>query len=234
VKRLIDLALAAVLFLLCLPLMLLLAALVRLTSRGPALYVQTRVGRGGRPFPIFKFRTMRHNCEKDSGARWARPGDSRVTWMGHFLRLSHLDELPQLANVLLGHMSLVGPRPERPEFVPQLTAAVPGYADRLAVRPGVTGLAQLYLPADTDVESVRRKVVYDRWYVEHRTLWLDLRLIACTALKVILLPMRACCRAFCLPDPGRQPTPAASPRHGEVRAASLPLEEAQLQLEAAQ
>jgi lipopolysaccharide/colanic/teichoic acid biosynthesis glycosyltransferase len=235
VKRIVDLALAVVLFLLCLPVMLLLAVLVRLSSRGPALYVQTRVGRGGQPFPIFKFRTMHHNCEKDTGAQWARPGDSRVTWMGRFLRVSHLDELPQLVNVLLGHMSLVGPRPERPEFVPQLSAAVPGYADRLAVRPGVTGLAQLRLHADTDLDSVRRKIVCDRWYVENRTLWLDLRLISCTALKVILLPMTACCRLFGIPDPGRRQAPgASSPHPEEVLAPHVSFEEARMQMETAQ
>jgi hypothetical protein len=162
---------------------------------------------------------MYHDCEKHSGARWARPGDSRVTWLGGFLRASHLDELPQLINVLLGHMSLVGPRPERPEFVPQLVAALPDYADRLLVRPGVTGPAQVYLPADTDLNSVRRKLVYDRWYVENHTLWLDVRLIACTSLKVFLLPMRLCCPLFRIPDPGRarveaapQPQPQPQPQ----------------------
>jgi lipopolysaccharide/colanic/teichoic acid biosynthesis glycosyltransferase len=157
---------------------------------------------------------MRTDAEKD-GAQWARPGDSRVTRVGRFLRVSHLDELPQLVNVLLGHMSLVGPRPERPEFVPPLAAAIPGYADRLLVRPGVTGLAQLYLPADTDLDSVRRKLVYDRWYIDNRSLWLDVRVIGCTALKVLLLPMATCCRLFRLPDPGRQRSaaePVTAPR----------------------
>lgn len=208
-KRALDLALASVLFVLTLPLMLVVAVLVRLTSPGPALYVQTRVGKGGKPFPIYKFRSMRHDCEKVGGPQWARPGDTRVTWLGRFLRASHLDELPQLLNVILGHMSLVGPRPERPEFVPGLAEVIPGYTARLLVRPGVTGLAQLRLPADTDLDSVRRKIVYDRWYVKNRSLWLDLRLISCTALKVFLLPMGHCCRLFRIPDPGREKPVAA-------------------------
>jgi len=213
VTRLLDLVLASVLFVLTFPLMLLVAMLVRLTSRGPALYVQTRVGHGGKPFSIYKFRTMRQNVELVSGAQWSRPGDSRVTWLGRFLRVSHFDELPQLVNVLLGHMSLVGPRPERPEFVPQLAAAIPGYADRLLVRPGVTGLAQVQLPADTDLDSVRRKLLYDRWHIENRTLWLDVRLIVCTGLKVFCLPMSFCRRILWIPDPGRvAPVPAASNR----------------------
>jgi lipopolysaccharide/colanic/teichoic acid biosynthesis glycosyltransferase len=221
-----DLLSAAVLFVLTFPVMFLVAALVRLTSRGPAFYSQTRVGLDGKPFRIYKFRTMRHNCEKDTGAQWSRPGDSRITWLGRILRVTHLDELPQLFNVLLGHMSLVGPRPERPEFVPQLAAAIPGYADRLRVRPGVTGLAQVYLPADTDLASVQRKLAYDRWYIENRTLWLDIRLIACTALKVFCLPMGVCCRLFRIPNPGKQrpllPPPAAPavadrPSSAEIR-----------------
>src|SRR5439155_12868491 len=115
--------------------------LVKLTSRGPALYTQTRLGRNGRPFTIYKLRTMQHRCESLTGARWSTPGDPRITPVGRFLRKTHLDELPQLWNVLRGDMALVGPRPERPEFVPQLEQAVPHYRDRLLVRPGVSGLA---------------------------------------------------------------------------------------------
>lgn len=199
-QRAVDLVIAAVLFVLTLPLMLLVGLLVRLTSRGPALYSQLRVGLGGRPFWIYKFRSMTHDCEKKSGAQWSKPGDARVTLVGKFLRASHLDELPQLVNVLLGQMSLVGPRPERPEFVPALAGAIPNYRDRLLVRPGVTGLAQVHLPPDTDLDSVRKKLQYDRWYVANRGLLLDLRLIACTALKVVFFPMSLGCRIFWLPD----------------------------------
>jgi lipopolysaccharide/colanic/teichoic acid biosynthesis glycosyltransferase len=198
-KRLLDCLLAAILLVFTLPIMLIVALLVRLTSWGPAIYSQTRSGRNGKPFRIYKFRTMWHNCEKRSGACWSMPGDPRITPVGRILRITHLDELPQLFNVLLGQMSLVGPRPERPEFLPQLAQSIPGYMDRLLVRPGVTGLAQVQLPADTDLDSVRRKLTYDLWYIRNRTLWLDLRLIACTAMKVLLVPEHLSCRWFGIP-----------------------------------
>ena len=139
---------------------------MKLTSPGPAFYTQTRVGQGGRPFTIYKLRTMIHNCESLTGPRWCMPGDPRVTPAGWLLRVTHLDELPQLLNVLRGEMSLVGPRPERPEFLPQLERALPAYRQRLVVRPGVTGLAQVKLPADTDLDSVRRKLAHDLYYIE--------------------------------------------------------------------
>ncbi|QEL15547.1 sugar transferase [Limnoglobus roseus] len=166
------------------PVIALTALLVRLTSRGPAFYVQTRVGRGGRLFRIYKLRTMGHNCEAHSGACWSKPGDTRITRLGRFLRATHLDELPQLWNVLRGDMSLVGPRPERPELIPYLAANVEGYVHRLAVRPGVTGLAQLWLPADTGLDSVRQKLAQDLHYVRTAGPWNDGVLILCTALKV--------------------------------------------------
>jgi lipopolysaccharide/colanic/teichoic acid biosynthesis glycosyltransferase len=198
-KRGFDLALGLVLLVLTLPLMLLAMALVKLTSRGPALYWQTRMGLGGRPFTIYKIRTMLHRCESLTGVRWSVPGDRRVTAVGRFLRLTHLDELPQLWNVLRGDMSLVGPRPERPEFVPQLEQAIPHYRARLLVRPGVTGLAQLQLPPDTDLESVRRKLAYDLFYVQHAGLLLDLRLLAGTAFKMVGLPFGVLRRLLRLP-----------------------------------
>jgi lipopolysaccharide/colanic/teichoic acid biosynthesis glycosyltransferase len=184
-KRGLDFILALGLFLLTAPLVLAAMVLVRLTSHGPALYTQTRVGRGGRPFTLYKIRTMVYECESLTGARWSGPGDSRVTALGRLLRRTHLDELPQLWNVLRGEMSLVGPRPERPEFVPRLEQAVPNYRARLLVRPGLTGLAQLQLPPDTDLASVRRKLAYDLYYVQHGGLLCDLRLLAGTALKVL-------------------------------------------------
>ena len=124
---------------------------------------------------------MYHNCEAVSGAAWSTKRDSRVTRVGRILRKLHVDELPQLLNVLRGDMSLVGPRPERPEFVGPLARQIPGYYDRLAVRPGVTGLAQIQLPADEDIEDVRKKVVLDRCYAEKRDLWLDFRIMLGTA-----------------------------------------------------
>ena len=219
-KAILDFAIALVLFVVTFPLMLMVGLLVRLTSYGPAIYSQLRVGRGGKPFWIYKFRTMRHECEKGSGAQWSHPGDSRITVVGRFLRASHLDELPQLLNVLFGQMSLVGPRPERPEFTPRLTQVIPSYERRMLVRPGVTGLAQVQLPPDSDLNSVRRKLQYDLWYIDQGSVWLDLRLILCTAMKVVFLPMPLCCRLLGVPgsilverprEVARIPSPTATP-----------------------
>jgi lipopolysaccharide/colanic/teichoic acid biosynthesis glycosyltransferase len=142
---------------------------------------------------------MFHDCEKKSGPLWSVPGDPRITPLGRFLRRTHLDELPQLWNVLCGEMSLVGPRPERPEFVPELERAVPHYRDRLLVRPGVTGLAQVQLPADTDLASVRRKLAYDLYYIRYINVWLDLRLIGCTGVRMLGVPFHVLGRVFRLP-----------------------------------
>lgn len=182
VKAAVEFLVALLLAGIALPLVALCALAIRLTSRGPAFYLQTRVGKGGRLFTICKLRTMVDNCESLTGPRWCIPGDPRVTRVGRFLRASHLDELPQLLNVLRGEMALIGPRPERPEFIPELERALPAYRQRLQVRPGVTGLAQIKLPADTDLNSVRRKLAHDLWYVERLGPWLDLRLLAGTAL----------------------------------------------------
>jgi len=225
VKAALDVLLAAGLVVLALPPILLAALLVKLTSRGPVFYSQTRVGLNGRVFRIYKIRTMYHNCEAVSGIRWATAGDPRVTPVGRFLRATHLDELPQLWNVLRGDMSLVGPRPERPEFVARLSREVPRYAERLRVRPGVTGLAQVQLPADTDLESVRRKLVYDLHYIENHSVWLDLRLMAGTAFKMLHLPFRLSRRVLFIPS--RAVVEAAAPttqgREEGAAASSCPL-----------
>src|ERR1043165_8088430 len=168
VKTLTDFGLAALLLVLTSPLVLLAAIAVKLTSTGPIFYSQTRVGRKGRPYAIYKIRTMYHNCEWQSGVCWSTKGDPRITPIGRFLRVTHIDELPQLWNVLRGEMSLVGPRPERPEFVPGLEKAIPHYRKRLSLRPGVTGLAQIQLPPDTDLDSVRIKLAYDLHRSEER------------------------------------------------------------------
>ncbi len=198
-KRAVEFVAALALLLLTAPVLLMAALLIKLTSRGPAFYTQVRVGLRGRPFTIYKLRTMIHNCESLTGPRWAIPDDPRITRLGHFLRVSHLDELPQLLNVLKGDMSLVGPRPERPEFVKELERALPAYRGRLAVRPGVTGLAQVQLPADTDLESVRRKLAHDLFYVRAGGLWLDLRIMLCTGLRMFGVPFRVSGRLFCIP-----------------------------------
>jgi lipopolysaccharide/colanic/teichoic acid biosynthesis glycosyltransferase len=187
-KTVTDFLLAGLLLLGTLPLMALAMALVMLTSRGPVIYSQTRVGRHGRPFTIFKIRTMYLDCERLTGPVWSTGNDPRVIPVGRFLRSTHLDELPQLWNVLRGDMSLVGPRPERPEFVAQLEKQLPRYRERLRVRPGVTGLAQLQLAPDTHLESVRRKLECDLDYLRRLSPWLDVRILLGTCLSVVGVP----------------------------------------------
>ncbi|HEV3142750.1 MAG TPA: sugar transferase, partial [Gemmataceae bacterium] len=202
-KVVLDYALAILLLPLALPVIALAALLVKVNSKGPAFYVQVRLGQHGRPYRLYKIRTMIHDCERLTGARWSTPGDPRITRVGRFLRNTHLDELPQLFNVLRGDMSLVGPRPERPELIPGLEDAIPGYGQRLQVKPGVTGLAQVQLPADTSTATVRRKLSYDLYYVRRYSLWLDFRLLACTALKVLGVPAQTQRRLMRLPDPDK-------------------------------
>jgi len=199
VKGLLDVSLALLFLLVSAPVMFLSCLVVKLTSRGPMFYCQTRLGRGGKPYTIYKIRTMTHDCEQKSGVCWARPNDPRVTLVGRFLRRTHIDELPQFWNVVRGNMSLVGPRPERPEFVNQLIHVVPRYRERLFVRPGVTGLAQVQLPADTDVDSVRLKLAYDVYYVEHMSFWLDCRILLGTFVYVLGLPFSLSRRLFSIP-----------------------------------
>jgi lipopolysaccharide/colanic/teichoic acid biosynthesis glycosyltransferase len=199
VKAALDFLLALFLLVLALPVLAVTALLVKLTSRGPAFYSQVRLGRGGRPYRIYKLRTMVHDCEKHSGVCWASAGDPRITPLGRLLRRTHLDELPQLWNVLKGDMSLVGPRPERPEFVPELERAIPQYQARLLVRPGITGLAQVQLPPDTDLDSVRRKLRLDLHYLQKMSFWLDLRLMLCTAFNVLGMPFRLSRRLLRIP-----------------------------------
>ncbi|MEN6450802.1 MAG: sugar transferase [Thermoguttaceae bacterium] len=187
-KQAAERLIAALLLILAAPAIVVLAALVRLTSPGPALFSQRRVGKNGRPFLMHKLRTMRVDAEEATGPVWGLPHDPRTTPIGKALRRLHLDELPQLINVVKGEMSLVGPRPERPEFVRVLSEAIPGYLDRIAVRPGITGLAQLNLPPDTDLNCVRRKLVLDREYIGRANAWLDLRLLVCTAFRMFKLP----------------------------------------------
>jgi lipopolysaccharide/colanic/teichoic acid biosynthesis glycosyltransferase len=201
-KLALEYAIALVLFVLSVPVILVTALLVKLTSRGPGFYSQLRLGKNSRPFMLYKIRTMTHNCEKISGPRWATPDDPRITLVGSFLRRTHLDELPQLWNVLRGEMSLVGPRPERPEFIPALEQALPHYRDRLQVRPGVTGLAQVQQGPDSDLESVRRKLAYDLYYIRHMNLWLDLRLVVCTGVRMLGVSFHMLGRFFYLPRPG--------------------------------
>lgn len=167
------------------PLTALLVVLVRLTSKGPGIYKQVRVGLDGKPFTIYKIRTMRSDAEQATGAVWASKRDPRITRVGNILRHLHLDEIPQLWNMARGDMCLIGPRPERPEFTTVLEEHVPGYMDRLLVKPGITGLAQVNLPPDSDLNSVRRKLVLDRQYIEDASLWLDFRIAMRTLLRLM-------------------------------------------------
>jgi sugar transferase (PEP-CTERM system associated) len=185
VKRGFDLLLAAVGMLLATPLMLLTALAIRLESPGPILYRQDRVGENGRVFTLFKFRSMRVDAEESGTPVWAKPNDDRVTHVGRFIRLARLDELPQLWNVLRGDMSFVGPRPERPYFVQQLVAQIPFYMARHAVKPGVTGWAQVKYRYGASVEDAMEKLRYDLYYIKHLSITFDLTIVADTV-KVIL------------------------------------------------
>jgi lipopolysaccharide/colanic/teichoic acid biosynthesis glycosyltransferase len=187
IKFALDVCLALVLLFLLSPLILLSLMIVRLTSKGSAIYTQQRLGRYGKPFTILKIRSMYRESEVD-GPRWSLPGDPRVTPFGRFLRWSHFDELPQLVNVIRGEMSLIGPRPERPEIIAELERTMPEYRQRLFVRPGLTGLAQVLQPPDTDLGCVRRKLNYDLYYVDRVSFWFDARIWVATALYFLSVP----------------------------------------------
>ena len=174
VKRLFDIVFATLLLILALPIMLLTAILIALEGGFPIFYRQERVGINGRLFSVVKFRSMGTDAEQDGKPRWATGNDCRVTRVGRFIRKTRIDELPQLLNVLKGDMSLVGPRPERPYFVDQLTREIPFYAVRHSVKPGVTGWAQVRYHYGASVEDSAEKLQYDLYYVKNHTLFLDL------------------------------------------------------------
>jgi exopolysaccharide biosynthesis polyprenyl glycosylphosphotransferase len=176
-KRAVDVAVSGTLLVAGLPLWLLLGALVRATSPGPAIYRQQRVGQFGKPFTMLKYRTMVHGAERETGPVWAQKADRRVTPLGRWLRRLRLDEIPQLWNVLLGEMSLVGPRPERPFFVDQHVDQIPLYSRRHRVQPGITGLAQVKWRYDADIDDVRQKLKYDLFYIETMSLGTDAKIL---------------------------------------------------------
>ena len=197
-RRLLNIAVATVGLVLGLPLMLVIAVLIKLTSRGPVLFKQTRVGLdrralsrmggntrrrldlGGHPYTMYKFRTMHVDNRSDERQVWAQPDDARVTPMGRVLRRFRLDELPQLFNVLKGHMNVVGPRPEQPAIFVHLREQIEGYQRRQRVRPGITGWAQVNLPYDRTLDDVRRKVSLDLEYIRHQSALEDLRIMLYT------------------------------------------------------
>ncbi|MEQ1728973.1 MAG: exopolysaccharide biosynthesis polyprenyl glycosylphosphotransferase, partial [Vicinamibacterales bacterium] len=183
-KRVVDLLLAAFGLLLAAPLIALTALAVRLESPGAVLYRQERVGENGRVFTLCKFRSMRTDAESGTPV-WATDRDDRVTRIGRFIRLTRLDELPQLWNVLRGDMSFVGPRPERPFFVEQLAAVIPFYMERHAVKPGVTGWAQVKYRYGSSVEDAMEKLRYDLYYIKHLSIVFDLTIVVDTV-KVIV------------------------------------------------
>ena len=184
IKRMLDLAFSIILGVLTAPLMLVTAIAVKLDSTGPALYVQERVGENGRVFKIYKFRSMRSDAEQGTPV-WARDKDDRITRVGRFIRKTRLDELPQLWNVMRGDMSFVGPRPERPFFVDQLAREIPFYLQRHAVRPGLTGWAQVKYQYGSTVEDAMEKLRYDLYYIKHLSVFFDLTIVLDTV-KVIL------------------------------------------------
>ena len=184
-KRMLDVVVSAVILMVGLPVWLLIAAIIKLESPGPVLYKQERVGKDGQRFRIIKFRSMREDAEKE-GPQWANRKDPRVTRVGKWLRKLHLDEVPQLINVMKGQMSLVGPRPERPVFVESLSKEIPLYNRRLKVRPGITGWAQVKHRYDETIEDVKKKVQYDLYYIENMSLRMDMKIILNTASHMLL------------------------------------------------
>jgi len=197
-SRAFNLAVAAILLVVVSPMLVVAAVIVMLTSRGPVLYTQTRVGvdrrwsrtralherrredLGGVPFTIYKFRSMKVDAELNGQAVWAKKDDDRVTGVGKFMRKSRIDELPQLFNVLRGDMNIVGPRPERPSIFVRLREQIVEYPVRQRVKPGITGLAQICNPYDTDLDDVRRKVAFDIQYMRSQSLTEDLRIMVKT------------------------------------------------------
>ena len=184
-KRSIDLALALVLFVLASPLMVLTAIAILVETGRPLLYCQERVGENGKIFTLCKFRSMRQDAEKGGTPIWATDGDNRITRVGRFIRKTRLDELPQIWNVVLGAMSFVGPRPERPYFVAELARAIPFYSQRHVVKPGLTGWAQVKYRYGASLEDAMEKLRYDLYYIKHLSVFFDLTIVFDTV-KVVL------------------------------------------------
>src|SRR6266516_512414 len=184
-KRAFDISVSGAMLVATLPIMLIAALAIWLETGRPLLYRQKRVGESGQVFEIFKFRSMRVDAEKDGVARWAKKNDDRITRVGKFVRLTRVDELPQLINVMRGDMSFVGPRPERPPFVHELSRKVPFYASRHSVKPGITGWAQVRYPYGASVDDAVQKLQFDLYYVKNHSLFLDLVILLQTAQVVL-------------------------------------------------
>jgi len=210
-KYLLDQLLGSLLLVLTSPLTLLLGLLVRLTSPGPSFYKQERMGLDGKTFEMIKLRSMVVDAEKEGKPVWCVKGDLRITPLGKVLRKLHLDELPQLLNVARGEMALVGPRPERPMICESLAKDISGYYQRLSVKPGITGLAQINLPPDESLDDVRRKQVLDLCYIEQAGFGFDFRILLATAMRVfgvqdtVILRLLRLCRRCLLVEQGLAP-----------------------------
>jgi lipopolysaccharide/colanic/teichoic acid biosynthesis glycosyltransferase len=189
-KRAVDLLAATAVLVVTAPLGLCVALLIKMEDGGPIFFRQRRVGLGGVVFLLSKFRSMRVDAEAETGPIWAQPDDPRVTRVGRWIRLLHVDEIPQAWNVLRGEMSFVGPRPERPEFVGELRSAIPFYDYRHAVRPGITGWAQVNVRHTANVDDVRRKLAYDLDYLRNSSLRMDLTIMLRT-LRIIAFGWRS-------------------------------------------
>ncbi len=180
-KRILDVVLTLMGLVVAIPLMIVIGIVIKLESKGPVFYCQERVGKNGKVYTLYKLRSMYENAE-ENGAQWAEKNDPRVTRVGRFIRKTRLDELPQLFNVLKGDMSLVGPRPERPVFTYQFNEQIPGFINRLQVKPGLTGLAQVNGGYEL---GPAEKLEYDLYYIENRSLWMDIIIIFKT-IKIVL------------------------------------------------
>ncbi len=185
-KRILDICIASFGLLIFIPFIPLIALLIKIDSSGPVFFGQLRTGEKERNFVLYKFRTMRNDAENGTGAVWAEENDPRITRIGRFLRKIRLDEIPQFYNVLKGDMSLVGPRPERPEFVEELKKIIPYYSERHSVKPGITGWAQIRYRYGASVEDAIEKLRYDLYYIKHLSLFFDI-LIIMETIKVVLL-----------------------------------------------
>ena len=184
-KRVFDIIVSVTGLIIAAPIVALTAIFIKIVSPGPVLFKQERVGLNGRKFSIYKLRTMKVDAEKQTGPTWAQEDDSRLIKFGGVIRKAHIDELPQLINVLKGEMSIVGPRPERPIFVKDLKEKIPDYAKRLEVKPGITGLAQVWHKYDETIEDVKKKIKYDLLYIKKMCLMVDLRILANTIIVVL-------------------------------------------------
>lgn len=184
-RRTMDFFGALILMLLLLPLFLVVVLAIKLDSNGSILYSQIRVGKNEKPFRIYKFRSMVQDAEKQSGPMWAQKKDPRITKVGRFMRLTRLDELPQLINIFKGDMSFIGPRPERPFFVDTFKEQIPLYSRRLLSKPGVTGWAQVKWHYDENIEDVKEKLKYDLHYINNQSFWLNIKIFFLTLLTVV-------------------------------------------------